>query len=107
MTLEEIRKILESRRLILGGEVNQLSTGTGPFLYLAVPDKTERIVLGVWLKDGKVLADICDDESGMIRVAETEIKSPADLEPLLEMLPKPWMDPVVNVRGIDRLEVSK
>jgi hypothetical protein len=106
MTLEEIRKFLELKTQGWGAEIRQIVTGGGPVLYLAVARQgQERMVLGVRFKDGKTLADVCGDESGKLYSEDVEVTSLKDLEPLFELLPKPWLDPVVNLRGINRLNL--
>jgi len=106
MTLEEIRKDFELRTQGWNAEISQVETGVGSFLYLAVNqlNSEERLVLGVQLeKNGKIFADVCGEDSGKIYSNYVEIVSLNDLDPLFELIPKPWMEPVLNIHGIERL----
>lgn len=102
--LEGFQKVLEAHAP-KGSEVLLVNTGTGPFLYLAVDEEPERKVLGLRVNGGRVMADVCGEDTGHVHVGETPIINPSDLDPLLEQVLS-WLPPVANVQGVERLETK-
>lgn len=106
MTLEEVKRSLETRTSGWGAEIKLVSTGAGPFLYLAVDAGQERKVLGLRLEGDTVVADVCGEDSGRLYSEKTTIADLSDLDPLFELLPKPWMTPIATTKGLERLETK-
>lgn len=83
MNLEEIKKYLEENSP-KDSEIILLSTGAGPFLYLAVDYKPERKILSFRVSKGEIIADITSEDTGEYLLSERAVNNVTDVSSLIE-----------------------
>jgi hypothetical protein len=84
MNFDSVFNLLCRRILKEHGDVRITSTGTGRVIYVTIArENFEPIVLGVREETGKLIGDVCEEDSGKVILPDREIRTEEDLEPLI------------------------